>query len=184
MTAMHGAVLQRVVVHVVGRDDVAAARHVLHDRGRIAGKIFGHVARDEPREQIVGAARTRAGDDGQALPLKRRRRGARPERRAHADAGKNRARETRSERKGITVGIAGEIVAFLGDDFEQKGLAAFDRIERGLERRHDLGGLLHAARGDVQTFGHLGIIAADRERAVFARSRSPAHGARTPSRNC
>src|SRR5437588_542427 len=63
-------------------------------------------------------------------------------------------------------GIAREIVALLGDDFEQIGTAAIHRVDGILQRRRDIGRLVDAARRDVQPFRHLGIIAADIEAIV------------------
>ena len=64
--AEHGAVLRRLVVEKIGRDQRAGARHVLDDEVRIAGNILAHVARDDPRPGVV-VARRRADDDADLL---------------------------------------------------------------------------------------------------------------------
>jgi NitT/TauT family transport system permease protein len=46
-------------------------------------------------------------------------------------------------------------------------LLRFGDADGVLDRRPDVSRFLHARRGDVEALGHLGVIAADRQRAVF-----------------
>ena len=62
MACSDGAVLRRHGRHVVGRLDADPARHVARNDGRIAGDVPAHVAGDQPRAQVVVAAR-RGRDD-------------------------------------------------------------------------------------------------------------------------
>ena len=61
--AEHRAVARRDVVELVHQREARRARHVLHDRGRIARQVFAEVARQQPRGEIVAAARPGADAD-------------------------------------------------------------------------------------------------------------------------
>jgi hypothetical protein len=60
-----GATLKRYAAAGVA----ARARHVGHHHGGIAGDVFGHVPRQEPRVDVVAAAGRRADDHRDLLAL-------------------------------------------------------------------------------------------------------------------
>ncbi len=64
-----GAVLRSDRIHEIGGQHVSATGHVLHDDVRLTGNEPRHVARDQSRRDVVGAARPGAGDDGDRLAL-------------------------------------------------------------------------------------------------------------------
>jgi hypothetical protein len=64
-----GAVPRRDVEEVRGGGVAARARHVGHHHGGIAGDVFGHVPRQEPRVDVVAAAGRRADDHRDLLAL-------------------------------------------------------------------------------------------------------------------
>ena len=55
--AEHGAVLRRHLRHIFRRDETAGARHVLRQDRRIAGQMARQEFRDQPRIEVVAAAR-------------------------------------------------------------------------------------------------------------------------------
>ena len=80
MPADHRAVTRRHVVEVVGGDQRARARHVLHHDGRVARNMPAQMLGHQPGIAVVAAARGRAGDEpnGLVLVIRRlRRRGLR-----------------------------------------------------------------------------------------------------------
>ncbi len=167
------AVLGRDVVHVVGGQHVAAARHVLHDQGRVAGDVAPHVARDHPRGEVVDPAHPGAGDDGDGLALvelgRRFRRGRPHDPDRPAGQAPARHREVKAS---SASGVAREVVAFLDDDLEQERRAGLRDVDRLLDRADDVGRLLDPRRRDVEALGHLGVVAAHRHGAVFLGPRS------------
>ncbi len=57
------------IVHMIGGDHAARARHVLHQDRGIAGNMFSHAARVSARKKIVGVAGQVADDDAHGLAL-------------------------------------------------------------------------------------------------------------------
>ena len=54
---------------MVGRNDAAGPRHVLHDKLRTAGDVFPEMTAHQPRGNIRGAARRRRNDEDDGFPL-------------------------------------------------------------------------------------------------------------------
>ena len=97
--ADHRAVLRRDIVDAVAHQHAAGAGLVLDDDGRIAGDELAEVARHQPGERIIAAARVGADDEGDLLCRDRNRRPiarARPSRPWPRRAPRQRAR-SRSE---------------------------------------------------------------------------------------
>ena len=63
--------------------------------------------------------------------------------------------------------IAREVAAFLDHEFEQERRAGLGHADRFLDARNDVARLLDPARGNVEALGDLGVVAADRHRAVL-----------------
>src|SRR4029077_16751024 len=63
--------------------------------------------------------------------------------------------------------VAREVVAFLDQDLQQERRARFGEAHGVLDRRHDVARLCDPHRGNVEALGYLGVVAADRQRAVF-----------------
>ena len=59
-----GAVLRGAVVDLIGGDEAAGGRHVLHDDGRMAGDEAAEMPRRQSCQQVVAAADPRAGNEG------------------------------------------------------------------------------------------------------------------------
>jgi hypothetical protein len=66
----HAAIERPVVVERVGHGETAGARLVLHDDARRAGNVRCHVAREQPRIDVVARADADADHDPQRLAAK------------------------------------------------------------------------------------------------------------------
>jgi hypothetical protein len=66
-TAEHGAVLRRHLVHELGGDKTAGARHVLRHDDRVARNVPGQELGDQAAVQVIAAARAIADQHAQRL---------------------------------------------------------------------------------------------------------------------
>src|SRR4051812_49481573 len=78
-----GAVLRGAVVDLIGGDEAACGRQVLHDDGRMAGDEAAEMPRRQSCQQVVAAADPRAGNEGDLFASIERRGGRAPGRRDH-----------------------------------------------------------------------------------------------------